>query len=204
MNLNTFDILNSYLIKTKTDEIEHSPISVNRYVESILKFLIKIKQPKTILELGTLYGKSAISMAQASKKTMIHSIENNKTHYDIALKNISRFQLESQINLHLGDCSEILNQDQIKNLKPELIFIDANKANYLKYLDWSVKYGSKDCFIVIDNIFIHRVQEKFSDPTNKIHQTIEALLLEIQDESKFNTLIIPYERDALAVVQSLL
>jgi predicted O-methyltransferase YrrM len=199
--INTFDILNFYLSQNDKNSLncEDSQISINQYISSILDFIIHVFKPKIIIELGTLYGKSAISMAQSNPDAQIHTIENNEKHYNIAKKNILNHNLSNRITLHLGDCMEILATDKIQNLSPDMIFIDANKARYLDYLSWAKEFLNKNGIIVADNIFVHKVIEKYKNPNNNIHKNMEIFLERVQNKDLFNTLIIPYERDGISI-----
>ena len=198
---NTFGILDFYLKQNSASNIncEDSPISINQYVQSILHFIISSFKCETIIELGTLYGRSAILMAQSNKNIKIHSIENNQQHYAIAKNNIEKHNLSDQITLYLGDCMEILNTEEMQNLNADMIFIDANKAKYLDYLSWSEKFLKQNGIIVADNIFIHKILDKYKNPNNNIHKNMEIFLEKIQDRNLFNTLIIPYERDGISI-----
>ena len=198
---NTFEILNFYLKQNIQFNISvgDSPISINQYVNSILHFIIMSFKCETIIELGTLYGRSAISMAQLNKNIKIHSIDNNQQHYDIAKINIEEHQLSDQIKLYLGDCTEVLDTTEIQNLNTDMIFIDANKAKYLDYLSWSQNFLKPNAVIIADNIFIHKVLDKYKKSDNKIHTNMEMFLKKIQDKNLFHTLIIPYERDGISI-----
>lgn len=198
-----FEILETFLSKDQEflTGYEQSEISIDNFVASILRFVIKLFNPKKIIELGTLYGRSAILMSRfSSYEANIYSIEKNKEHYEIALKNIIKNKLESKIKLFLGDCQEILNQDFMKNLQADMMFIDANKLKYSDYLDWAVEFLSKNGVMIIDNIFIHKVLEKYQDESCRMYQEMEKFLEKIKNKSLFNSLIIPYSRDGLAIV----
>ena len=96
-----------------------------------LKFLIKMVKEnnvKTILEIGTAIGYSAINMAKIDSEIKITTIERNLKMYNEALKNIKEFNLENQIKLIYGDA--LLTQI---NGKYDLIFIDAAKAQYILF-----------------------------------------------------------------------
>ena len=200
--INTFEILDDYLEKFgdfKLD-LEKSDISVDNFVASILQFIINIIKPKNIIELGALYGRSAILMSKFAPEAKIYSIENNKRHFQIATKNVMNYDLSEKIYLHLGDCMEILNSDKMKNLHADILFIDANKAKYLDYLNWGCEFLQSNGVIIADNVFIHKVLEKYQDENNIIHKNMEVFLAKIYDKNLFNTITIPYKRDGISVM----
>lgn len=198
----TFGILND-IIKNDEDFLlacENSPISIDNFIASVLRFFIKISKPKNIIELGALHGRSAILMSRFLENTTVHSIENNLENYQIAENNIIKHSLENRVKLYFGDCQQILNSEKMKNLKADMMFIDANKLKYDYYLNWACEFLSSKAIIIIDNIFIHRVLEKYQNSDCVMYKNMESFLRKIQDTEKFNTMIIPYQRDGLAVV----
>ena len=131
-----FEILKNNYIDEKIKKIENdeifqnaqSNISIDSYVASILQFFIRTYNVKKILELGALYGKSAILMANATENIdiVVHSIENNEKNYEIAVKNIEKYGLENRIKIYSGDAMAILNSDNFPR-DFDMVFIDANK-----------------------------------------------------------------------------
>lgn len=118
-----------------------------------LNFLIEyIKQNnvKTILEIGTAIGYSSINMALVSDDIQITTIERNEKMYKQAIKNIKDFNLENRINVIYGDALDTVVQG-----KYDLIFIDAAKAQYIKFFE---KYKQKlqmNGTIITDNLNFH-------------------------------------------------
>lgn len=111
---------------------------------------IKENNVKRILEIGSAIGYSAIKMALVDKEVFITTIERDKERYDIAIKNINDFSLNNQI--------EIINDDAF-NVEIEgsydLIFIDAAKAQYIKFFEKFEKNLSENGVIISDNLDFH-------------------------------------------------
>jgi predicted O-methyltransferase YrrM len=123
----------------------------------IITEIIKKYNPKNILEVGTLYGYSAILMAaadtlQADGKVV--TIEINRSVADIARKNIDDAGLSGKINVIVGDALEVIPR---LDLKFDLLFLDAAKDEYLKYLklagDKALKKGA---VIIADNVEVSK------------------------------------------------
>ena len=118
-----------------------------------LNFLIEyIKQNnvKTILEIGTAIGYSSINMALVSDGIQITTIERNEKMYKQAIENIKDFNLENRINVIYGDALDTVVQG-----KYDLIFIDAAKAQYIKFFEKYKQNLQMNGVIITDNLNFH-------------------------------------------------
>lgn len=123
------------------------PIARKANIE-YLQDLIKKEKLYNILELGSAIGYSAICMASVDKKVKVTTIERNEILYNEALKNINDSDKENQIKIILADIFDI----EIKDKKFDLIFIDAAKAQYIKFFEKFAPLLSDNGVIVSDNI----------------------------------------------------
>lgn len=131
---------------------EHSvPIMNKRGMNFLCKFIEK-NEIKTILEIGTAIGYSAIRMALVNKNIHIVSIERDQERYIEAVKNIKKFKLDKRITLILGDALD-LNVDLTD--KFDMLFIDAAKGQYTKFFNKFSKNIEDDGVIVSDNMNFH-------------------------------------------------
>src|SRR5919109_73564 len=123
----------------------------------IIADVIKKYQPENILEIGTLYGYSAILMANTlsgldGKKVV--AIEIDKSIADIARKNIADAGLSEKIKVIVGNALDIIPN---LNQKFKLMFLDAAKVEYLKYLKSAEKKClEKGAVIVADNVGVSK------------------------------------------------
>jgi predicted O-methyltransferase YrrM len=123
----------------------------------IIADVIKKYQPENILEIGTLYGYSAILMANTlsgldGKKVV--TIEIDKSIADIARKNIADAGLSEKIEVIVGNALDIIPN---LNQKFQLMFLDAAKVEYLGYLrSAEKKYLEKGAVIVADNVEVSK------------------------------------------------
>ena len=118
-----------------------------------LNFLIeyiKQKNVKTILEIGTAIGYSSINMALVSDDIQITTIERNEKMYKQAIENIKDFNLENRINVIYGDALDTVVQG-----KYDLIFIDAAKAQYIKFFEKYKQNLQMNGTIITDNLNFH-------------------------------------------------
>ena len=121
----------------------------------IITEIIKKYNPKTVLEIGTLYGYSAILMANILPEGgKVVTIELNKTNANIARKNMADAGLSDKIDIVDGNALEVIPK---LDLKYDLLFLDAAKDEYLKYLklveNKNLKKGS---IVVADNVEVSK------------------------------------------------
>ncbi len=115
----------------------------------LLRQLVNIKNPKRILEIGTAIGYSAINMAKYSN-AIIDTVEINQDMYNKACENIKRSGFDNRINTNL--CDALLYET---NEKYDFIFIDAAKAQYIKFFTRFKENLNQGGVILTDNLIFH-------------------------------------------------
>lgn len=111
------------------------PIIQDQGLELMLQ-LLRIKQPQSILEIGTAIGYSSLMMARHLPKTHIVSIERDPKRYNEAIAYHERSSIKEQVTLLEADALEIANEE-LPIQKYDVIFIDAAKAQYQKFFEKS-------------------------------------------------------------------
>jgi predicted O-methyltransferase YrrM len=152
----------------------------------ILAEIVKKVEPKRILEVGALYGYSAILMAKNSPPGVkIISVEKNPEHVRITRRNIKQANMAEEITVIEGD-----GMEELEKLPGsfDLVFLDAEKTQYLAYLTAIERSLHKGSVIVADNvgIFKDQMQDYLEYVRNKgpyKSRTIETLL-EFSDTTK--------------------
>lgn len=129
------------------------PIILEDGIEFLCDY-IKKNNIKRILEIGTAIGYSAIKMASIDKDIKITTIERDKDRYSLALKNISDFKLEEQIDAILDDALNVDLSD-----KYDLIFIDAAKGQYINFFEKFKTNLKNNGVIISDNLSFHGLVE---------------------------------------------
>ena len=137
------------------------PIMMKDGIEFLLKY-IEENNIKTILEIGTAIGYSAIRMALINKEIKITTIERDNDRYIEALKNIDEFELNNQIEVIYDDAFNI----ELKE-KYDLIFIDASKGNNIYFFEKFSNNLAKNGVIMTDNLSFHGRVEDDSLITSK-------------------------------------
>lgn len=129
---------------------EHDvPIMEKEGLDFLLKY-IKEHNVKSVLEIGSAIGYSASRMALVDDEIMVKTIEIDELRYNLAKKNIADLSLEKQIDITLGDALLWEVEGQY-----DLIFIDAAKAQYVKFFERYAKNLSDEGVIVSDNLSFH-------------------------------------------------
>lgn len=137
-------------------QMNNVPIMSKRGINFLCKFIEK-NDIRNVLEIGTAIGYSAIRMALVNKNVHIVSIEKDQDRYIEAVKNIKKFRLDKRITLILGDALDI--NVSFKDEKFDLIFIDAAKAQYIKFFSKFEKNLEDDGVIISDNMNFHGFAE---------------------------------------------
>ena len=124
----------------------------------IVEDVIKKYQPKNILEIGSLYGYSAILMANIlPDEGKVLAIEIDKKNAQIAQKNIEDAGFVNKIDLLTGNALDLIPKI---DHKIDLLFLDAEKNEYIKYLNLAESKNliKKDTIIIADNVGIFKDQ----------------------------------------------
>ncbi|MBU3132523.1 O-methyltransferase [Clostridium gasigenes] len=123
---------------------------VQKETAKFLEFMVNMKKPMRILELGTAIGYSATLMYEAAgTKPHITTIERDENMIKYAKENLGKLGLQDKIIIKQGDCLEILAELE----EPyDLIFMDAGKGHYNHFLPHCLRLLEKDGIIIADNV----------------------------------------------------
>lgn len=112
-------------------KVMHPRMLTGHWQGQLLQMISYMCRPRYILEIGTYTGYSAICLSKGlAEDGQLHTIEKNDEIIDISLKYFERAGLRDRITLHIGDALEIIPK---LNETFDLIFIDAEKSEYLAY-----------------------------------------------------------------------
>lgn len=169
---------NDFLKALETESLEKSIPIISPEVGQFLRFLIKLKEPKKILEIGTAVGYSSLVMLDESDKIeKITTIEKDIETSKIAMENFKKFKEENRVELILGDAYEEM---QLLEEKFDMIFIDAAKGQYKKYFDLGIDLLNEKGIIVCDNVLFKGMVAN-DELVNKRVKTIVRRLREFID-----------------------
>ncbi len=164
----------------------------------VLTMFCQMIQPKCILELGTFTGYSALCMAEALPEDgILHSIECDDELEDFIRQNIAGSEHGHKIKLHIGDALvEIEKLDETF----DLVFIDADKREYLAYYEAVLPKLRAGGFILADNTLWDGKVLKKVEPNDK--QTIEIMRFNdfVAKDMRVEKVLLPL-RDGLTVIR---
>ncbi|MDC1195015.1 O-methyltransferase [Flavobacteriaceae bacterium] len=166
------------------------------YQGRVLSVLSKLIRPKVILELGTFTGYSALCLAEGlDKNGIIHTIDINEELVDFQRSYFDKSDYGSQIIQHLGSAIDII---PTLDTSFDLVFMDADKPNYINYFHQIIDKLNPGGVILSDNVlWSGKVIEELnpSDVSTKIVLEYNALL---KDDPRLETVLLPI-RDGLTV-----
>ena len=191
--INSLDAGNTAML----DQIEREATAdyvpiIRKEMQSFLKFLLAMKKPARILEVGTAVGFSAILMAEYDPvPCQITTIENYEKRIPIARENFKRAGKEAQIALLEGDAAEVL-----KTLEDpyDFIFMDAAKGQYMEFFPHCMKMLNEGGLLISDNILykgMTATDELLVRRKVTIVRRLRKYLEMLRDSSELSTAIIP-------------
>lgn len=174
---------------------------VQKETAKFLEFMVNMKKPLRILELGTAIGFSSILMYEASGTTpSIVTIERDEKMIELAKINIEKFNLKDNIKIEEGDCLEILERLE----EPfDLIFMDAGKGHYNHFLPHCLRLLKEDGIIIADNVLFRGMvatQELVKRRKITIVKRMRTYLDMVSNDEKLITSVIPMG-DGIAVTK---
>ena len=162
----------------------------------VLSLISKLVHPAKILEIGTYTGYATLCLAEGlSENGIIHTIDIKEELYDFQRKYFDQSQWGEQIFQHVGNALDIIPG---LNAKFDLVFIDADKENYINYYNMIVPMMSKGGLILSDNVlWSGKVLEevKPNDTSTKVLLEYNELL---KNDPRVETVLLPI-RDGLSV-----
>lgn len=164
----------------------------------ILKMISAMIQAKSVLELGTFTGYSALCLAEGMPDNgILHTIEINDELEEFAQGFFSQSPHGKKIKQHIGNALEIINS---LNETFDLVFIDADKREYLEYYQTVFNKVKKGGYILADNTLWDGKVIEAVDPNDK--QTIGVMAFNefVAKDKRVETVILPL-RDGLTLIQ---
>ena len=160
-----------------------------------LSFISKIKSPEKILEIGTYTGYSTICLAEGlSKNGKIDTIDKNEELIKIQNKYFEKSGFRNKIIQHTGNALDILKN---LNEKYDIIFIDADKENYINYFNQVSNKLSKNGIIISDNVlWSGKVLD--SNQMDEETSTLVQFNKIINNDKRFKSIILPI-RDGISI-----
>lgn len=146
-------------ISQQLEITQHEFWNISHQTAEFISMLIKISKVKNVLEIGTSNGYSTLWIADALKDAgnsgHLTTIEFYEKRQSIAKENIEKCGLTQYVTFKQGRALEILEQ---LDFIPDMVFIDANKSEYIQYFDLLKDKLPKGAIILADNVVSHAVK----------------------------------------------
>lgn len=158
-------------------ETNNVPIMMDDGINFLTTYILK-NHVKSILEIGTAIGYSAIMMALVDANVRITTIERDEVRYLEALKNVKLLGLEDRITLIYNDAFNVKLDEKF-----DLIFIDAAKAQSIKFFEMFERNLNYNGAIITDNLKFHGLVDKSESEIKS--RNLRALVRKIRDYIKY-------------------
>jgi len=166
------------------------------YQGRVLSMISKLIRPKSVLELGTFTGYATLCLAEGlHPEGEIHTIDVNEELEDFQRKYFDKSEFGQQIHQHLGSAIDILpNLDK----SFDLVFIDADKPNYVNYFHLIIDKLRPGGIILSDNVLWHgKVIEPVEPKDISTNAVLEFNTL-LKEDPRIETVLLPI-RDGLTI-----
>ena len=165
------------------------PIWISPEQASLMQVLLRAAGAKTVIEVGTLAGYSAIAMARALPASgHVHTIELESKHADFAERWVARSDVAGKVTVHRGAGLEVLPRFAADSA--DAAFLDADKSNYPGYLRESLRIVRPGGLILVDNAFAFG-QLFDEQPTDREVGAVRAFNEVMAKEPRVQAVIVP-------------
>jgi predicted O-methyltransferase YrrM len=169
------------------------------YQGRLLSIISKILKPKMVLEIGTYTGYSAICIAEGlDKNGVIDTIDINEELQDIQKRFFDKSGYRNQINQHIGNALDVIPKI---NKSFDLVFLDADKENYINYFHLVIDKIISGGILISDNVLW---SGKVADKKNSdlITQNLREFNNLVNNDKRLETIILPV-RDGLSICRKI-
>lgn len=192
--INSLDVGNApYLNELERYAKKTNVPIIRTEMQSLLKFLLTMKEPKEILEVGTAIGFSALLMSEYGPKDChITTIEKYEKRIPIAKENFKKAGKENSITLLEGDAVDIL---QTLDGTYDFIFMDAAKGQYINFLPDILRLLKVGGLLISDNVLQDGdiIESRFAVTRRNrtIHARMREYLYELKHHEDLETVVLP-------------
>jgi len=193
------------LMALEKEALKGSVPIIKKETQGVLKFFLKLKNPKSILEVGTAIGFSALFMSEYTEPDCsITTIEKVPMRLVVAEKNLAdeRFRGKDKIRLIKGEALNVLKELAGAGEKYDFIFLDAAKAQYMSFLPELMKLLMIGGILITDNVLqdgtVINSRYSITRRDRTIHSRMREYLYTISHMDELQTMILPVG-DGIAV-----
>lgn len=171
-------------------------MSSGPYQGRVLSMISKLINPQYILEIGTFTGYSTLCLAEGLNPLgKIHTIDKNEELFDFQRKYFDDSKYGKQIIQHLGSALDII--PELKSTF-DLVFVDADKDNYVKYFHLIIDKLSSGGIILSDNVLWSGKVIETLDPKDRMTKAVLEYNTLLKEDPRIETVVLPI-RDGLTI-----
>ncbi|WP_275314982.1 O-methyltransferase [Tenacibaculum bernardetii] len=162
----------------------------------VLSMISKLINPKSILEIGTYTGYSALSLAEGlAKNGNLYTIDKNEELEELQTTYFQKSDYKNQIHQYIGNAIDII---PTLDTKFDLVFIDADKSNYLNYFDLIIEKMNSGGVILSDNVLWSGKVVEEVNPKDIDTKILLEYNKKLNEDSRLETVLLPI-RDGLTI-----
>ncbi len=178
---------------------EHAQMHSGHVQGKLLEMISRMIRPQKVLEIGTFTGFSALCLSKGlTENGLLHTIELREDDAAFAASYFKKAGAESRIRLHIGNALDIIPG---LNENWDLVFIDADKVNYIEYYELTLPFLNTGGWILADNVLFHgQVLEEEIKGKNAI--AIQAFNEHIKNDKRVEQVMLTV-RDGLMLIRKL-
>ena len=193
------DIL--YELRRETELKCLNPIMLSGKIQgNFLAIISKLIKPFNVLEIGTYTGYSTLCIAEGLNPAgMIHTIDKNEELLQIQNKYFEKSGLRNQIKQYTGDALAIIPKLKFDF---DMVFLDADKENYVKYLELISPILKPAGVLLTDNVLWHGKILKSSENQDRVTRLIDNFNKKILEDKSLKTVMLPI-RDGISLTLKL-
>ena len=193
------DIL--YELRRETELKCLNPIMLSGKIQgNFLAIISKLIKPFNVLEIGTYTGYSTLCIAKGlSPAGMIHTIDKNEELLQIQNKYFEKSGLRSQIKQYTGDALAIIPKLKFDF---DMVFLDADKENYVKYLELISPILKPGGVLLTDNVLWHGKILESPENQDRVTRLIDNFNKKILEDKSLKTVMLPI-RDGISLTLKL-
>ena len=193
------DIL--YELRRETELKCLNPIMLSGKIQgNFLAIISKLIKPINVLEIGTYTGYSTLCIAEGLYPAgMIHTIDNNEELLQIQNKYFEKSGLRNQIKQYTGDALAIIPKLKFDF---DMVFLDADKENYVKYLELISPILKPGGVLLTDNVLWHGKILESLENQDRVTRLIDNFNKKILEDKSLKTVMLPI-RDGISLTLKL-
>jgi caffeoyl-CoA O-methyltransferase len=193
------DIL--YELRRETELKCLNPIMLSGKIQgNFLAIISKLIKPFNVLEIGTYTGYSTLCIAEGLNPAgMIHTIDKNEELLQIQNKYFEKSGLRNQIKQYTGDALAIIPKLKFDF---DMVFLDADKENYVKYLELISPKLKSGGVLLTDNVLWHGKILESPENQDRVTRLIDNFNKKILEDKSLKTVMLPI-RDGISLTLKL-